>query len=307
VSVAPGQPGFSCYDPTLAQRLTQAARQAEQPAVLNLRDAAFNEGPAGVANAIKGLWSNIGAYISHAWSRLVSGGTSEMPAGQLSGRDLIALLATIGVDLGLLALAALNPPAEAPVRRWGASAQAEMVIPTREVVEQLNAAIDTAIADAPNADRTWVRRHFIHHRERSYLVIPNLASCRADADETARGLAMNQLAGVLTDLDLVRWPHRDKWWGRKHELKELLDEESGGSLTDLTKVRQERLGTGENQSSQPIRNHGLFSKAEVALELAGWSPAARADIEVLPLVETEGLTPLLMVLNQRGNASREQR
>ncbi|MBN9280418.1 MAG: hypothetical protein J0I57_22710, partial [Hyphomicrobium sp.] len=59
VSVAPGQAGFSCYDPTLAQRLVQAARQAEQPAVLNLREAAFNEGPAGVANAIKNLWSNI--------------------------------------------------------------------------------------------------------------------------------------------------------------------------------------------------------------------------------------------------------
>ena len=313
VSVAPGQPGFSCYDPTLAQRLTQASRQAEQPAVLNLRDAAFNEGPAGVANAIKGLWSNIGAYISHAWNLLVAGGASELPAGQLSGRDLIALLATIGIDLGLLALVALNPPAEAPVRRWGASAQAEMVIPTREVVQQLNAAIDTAIADAPNADRTWVRRHFIHHRERSYLVIPNLASCQGDADETARGLAMNQLAGVLTDLDLVRWPRRDKWWGRKHELKELLDEEIGGSLTDLTKVRQERLkelqsgeegvsgDTTQDQSARPLRNHGLFSKAEVALELAGWSPKARADIEVLPLVETEGLTPLLMVLNQRGN------
>ena len=317
VSVAPGQTGFSCYDPTLAQRLTQAARQAEQPAILNLRDAAFNEGPAGVANAIKGLWSNIGAYISHAWNRLFSGGRSELPAGKLSGRDLIALLATIGVDLGLLALAALNPPAEAPIRRWGASAQAEMVIPTREVVQQLNAAIDTAIADAPNADRTWVRRHFIHHRERSYLVIPNLASCRADAEETARGLAMNQLAGVLTDLDLVRWPRRDKWWGREHELKELLDEESGASLTDLTKVRQERLkqmqsiggGTAaadESQSVQPLRNHGLFSKAEVALELAGWSPKARADIEVLPLVETEGLTPLLMVLNQRADLATDR-
>ena len=117
---------------------------------------------------------------------------------------------------------------------------------------------------------------------------------------------------MLTDLDLVRWPHRDKWWGRKHELKELLDEETGGSLTDLTKVRQERLKQlqsadggavddgGGRHSTQPLRNHGLFSKAEIALELAGWSPKARADIEVLPLVETEGLTPLLMVLNQRG-------
>jgi hypothetical protein len=94
----------------------------------------------------------------------------------------------------------------------------------------------------------------------------------------------------------------------------LLEEETGGSFTDLTKVRQERMkelqsaggggapdDTAPDQSVRALRNHGLFSKAEVALELAGWSPGARADIEVLPLVETEGLTPLLMVLNQRGN------
>jgi hypothetical protein len=47
----------------------------------------------------------------------------------------------------------------------------------------------------------------------------------------------------------------------------------------------------------------LFSKAELALETAGWSERARADIEVLPLVETEGLTPLLMVLNQRADVT----
>ena len=98
--------------------------------------------------------------------------------------------------------------------------------------------------------------------------------------------------------------------GRGHEPKELLDEETGASLTDLTKVRQERLRLLESAkdddkvarpSAEPIRNHGLFSKAEVALGLAGWSPKARADIEVLPLVQTDGLTPLLMVLNQRVN------
>ena len=32
VSIAPGQPSFSCYDPTLAQRLRQAAAQANEPA-----------------------------------------------------------------------------------------------------------------------------------------------------------------------------------------------------------------------------------------------------------------------------------
>lgn len=319
VSVGPSQPGFSCYDPTLAQRLTQAARQAEQPAVLNLREAAFNEGPAGVANAIKTLWTNIGAYAARGWSFVTTGGApADVAVEPLTGRGLIALLATIGVDLGLLALAALNPPAEAPVRRWGASTQAELHIPTREVVQQLNAAIDTAIADAPGADRTWIRRHFIHHRERSYLVIPNLFSCRGNPQEAARGLAMNQLAGVLTDLDLVRWPRSGRWWlGQKGELAVLRDEERAGSLTDLTDVRKERLKELEAagdialdsdkaeryRAAEPLRNHGLFSKAELALETAGWSERARADIEVLPLVETEGLTPLLMVLNQRADVT----
>ena len=62
VNVAPGKSGFSCYDPTLAERLTLAAAQSEQPAELKLREAVFNEGPAGVANAVKNLWSNMGAY-----------------------------------------------------------------------------------------------------------------------------------------------------------------------------------------------------------------------------------------------------
>ncbi len=62
--IAPGSRGFSCYDPTLAERLRQAAAQAEQPAELKLREAVFNEGPAGVANAVKNLWRNIGAYSS---------------------------------------------------------------------------------------------------------------------------------------------------------------------------------------------------------------------------------------------------
>ena len=54
-----------------------------------------------------------------------------------------------------------------------------------------------------------------------------------------------------------------------------------------------------------VRNHGLFSKAERTLEIAGWSEAARNDIEIFKLVDTEGLTPLLMVLNERqGGPSR---
>ena len=37
VAIAPGQAGFSCFDPTLAERLTQAAAQADRPAELTFR------------------------------------------------------------------------------------------------------------------------------------------------------------------------------------------------------------------------------------------------------------------------------
>ena len=71
--------------------------------------------------------------------------------------------------------------------------------------------IQDAISDsdrrAPDADIEWVRRHFIYHRTASYLVIPNLYSCDPNnKEEAAKALAMNQLAGVLDDLDLVEWP-----------------------------------------------------------------------------------------------------
>jgi hypothetical protein len=152
VSIEPGKPGFSCYDPTLAQRLTQAADQADQPAGLKLREAAFSEGPAGVANAVKNLWKNVGAYSSSLVAYIASGGkapfshTSE--GDPITGRDLIALLATIGVDMGLLALAILNPPPAATLR------------PSGEVVRQIRDAIRTVIRRTDDmADMEWHIRH----------------------------------------------------------------------------------------------------------------------------------------------------
>lgn len=306
VSVAPGQSGFSCYDPTLAQRLTQAAVQADQPAVLSLREASFNEGPAGVANAIKRLWENIGSYLSSLFGYIAG----EPPSGAtksgdpITGRDMIALLATIGIDLGLLALAILNPP------------PAESRRPQPQVVRQIRAAINTAINRAPGADMEWVRRHFLYHKRSSYLVIPNLYSCDPNSkEESARALAMNQLAGVLDDLDLVRWPQRASWWRvfQKGELDQLKAEEAAASDTDLSDIRKKWLKdhpkpegdkTEEDvafEKAQPIRNHGLFSKAEKALTFAGWSERARRDIEIFPLEDIEGLTPILMVLADDGS------
>jgi hypothetical protein len=274
-----------------------------------LREAAFSEGPAGVANAIKNLWQNIGRYASSLASYIASGGvvpTKHTSGGEpIGGRDLIALLATIGVDLGLLALAILNPPG-APSR-----------MPPADERRQIRAAVATAISRAPGASLEWVRRHFIYHKGASYLVIPNLASCdSANDDECRKALAMNQLAGVLDDLDLVRWPQRGKWWlMRKGELEVLKKEEGTQSDTDLTKIRQEyrknfpqsadKMDEGDRviEKAQPLRNHGLFSKAESALIIAGWSEKARRDIEIFRLVDVEGLTPILMVLNEDGGAA----
>jgi len=291
VSVAPGEAGFSCYDPTLGQRLRLAAEQAAQPAVLDLREAEFTEGAAGVANAVKNLWSNIAGFPA----RLFGGGDGDKST--FSGRDLIALLATLGIDLGLFALTVLNPPSQQPVRAGLTSTK--MVIPPETVIRHIRDAVQTAIARAPGADFEWVRKHFLHHRQSSYFIIPNLfAGDSQDKDESARALAMNQLAGVLTDLDLVRWP-------TKEEMEELVEEETFTSDTDLTSIRKEWLDknkiTGEladqHREKQPIRNHGLFSKAERAHQLAGWSEGARRDVEIYVFEDTDGLTPLLTVLN----------
>jgi hypothetical protein len=304
VRIAPGASNFACYDPTLAERLEQAAAQAEQPAEIRLREAVFSEGPAGVANAVKNLWNNIGTYASSLVAYVLSGGRhafGRTGGGEpITGRDLIALLATIGIDLGLLALAILNPPREGPSLR-----------PPGTLRRQINAAIDTAIARA-GVDREWVQRHFIHHRRASYFVIPNLYSCDPDnKQEAARALAMNQLAGVLSDLDLVRWPSPGhKWLLQKSELRRLREEEEYASDTDLSDVRRRWFAeqglepdVARRHNERPIRNHGLFSKAERALEIAGWSQRARDDIEIYRLVDAEGLTPLLMVLNDVGRGS----
>jgi hypothetical protein len=145
-------------------------------------------------------------------------------------------------------------------------------------------------------------------------VIPNLYSAGSEDKmdeekkkvEATRALALNQLAGVLSDLELVVWPRRGWWFLRKSELERLKDEERKTSDTDLSEIRKEwrkekkleaeHAGRGE----RPIRNHALFSKAERALEFAGWSETARSDIEVFRLVDAEGLTPILMVLNESG-------
>ena len=62
----------------LGRTLAPSRRAGATACAPQLRDAAFNEGPAGVANAVKKLWSNIGSYLAGS-----SPGCSP-PAGQPS-------------------------------------------------------------------------------------------------------------------------------------------------------------------------------------------------------------------------------
>ena len=171
----PGKSGFVLLRPDTRRASARRRRPSRAARRIEAARGVFSEGPAGVANAVKNLWSNIGAYTSGAFRYVFAGGnlvtTGHTGGGEpITGRDVIALLATIGVDMGLLALAILNPPREPPSIR-----------PSGSLARQIRDAIDTAINRAPGADLEWVRRHFVHHNKASYLVIPNLYS--ADPNE----------------------------------------------------------------------------------------------------------------------------
>ena len=305
VSAAPGEAGFTCHDPTLAQRLSQAAEQAAKPAVVNLRDAAFNEGPAGVANAVKRMWSNIGGFLSFGLThteavteRDAATGPAETDSS-FTGRDLIALLATLGIDLGLFVLTVINPP---PFRPTTFNIRDEDISRTRR-------AIRTALATRLDGDDAvtlgWVRRHIIHHigihgrraswlspaahdattaaNTASFFIIPNLGSIprgangALDEGEERRALVLNQVAGVLAD---------------KHYIRALSERELDYARKEMTKKARTRLG------SEELENIGLIAKAHRVLEMAGWSTGASDDPEIFRLVAVDGLLPLLTILDE---------
>lgn len=293
VAVRPGTSGFSCFDPTLAQRLRQAADQADKPALLNLREASFNEGPAGVANAVKNMWAKIAEVVSFG----LSGTVKKTGAGGFSGRDLIAFLATLGIDLGLFALTVLNPPVTSPNRNTL----------TQVEIDRTRQSIRTAISSAEDDDKEvtleWVRRHVVHHighygrramflspglydqvsaeNTAAFLVIPNLGSVPQDAGkrEERRALALNQVAGVLTDAKLIRAAS---------------DLELASAQREMKKKARTRL------DGQEMDNVGLIAKAHRALEMAGWSNGASGDPEIFRVVDADGLLPLLTILSQGG-------
>jgi hypothetical protein len=54
----------------------------------------------------------------------------------------------------------------------------------------------------------------------------------------------------------------------------------------------------ETHDGHQTRQHGLLSKAQRVLHIAGWSPAAQIEAEIFRPVDCEGLTPLLALFSE---------
>ena len=264
--------------------------------MLKLREAEFNEGPAGVANAVKSMWAKIADVVSFGFTR-GGGPAADGSDASFSGRDLIALLATLGIDLGLFALTVINPPLSTPDRNTLTQAE---ILRTREAIAT---AMSTAEDDDSEVNLEWVRRHVVHHIGRygrramlmspglydvtsaantaSFMVIPNLGSIPTDAGsrEERRALALNQVAGVLTDANLIR---------------AVSDGELSIARHETTKKSRTRI------DDQEVPNVGLLAKAHRSLEMAGWSAGASDDPEIFRVVDADGLLPLLKILDGKG-------
>lgn len=118
------------------------------------------------------------------------------------------------------------------------------------------------------------------------MVIPNLGSVPRDAGarEERRALALNQVAGVLTDASLIR---------------AVSDRELKIARNETTQKARTRL------DGQEMLNVGLLHKAHRALEMAGWSAGASDDPEIFRLVDSDGLLPLLKILDGKGEAAED--
>lgn len=309
VSVQPDETGFSCYDPGLANLLNEAATEAERPAEVELREAAFTEGAAGVAHAVLNLWTNFGEYLGGLWELATGDATTDdaevsrtSEGDPITGRDLIALLASIGVDLGLFALTVLNPPTAAPAARTALDETLSRIAePSSTAIAELSAAMRRAVAMA-NEDLDWVQRHFFSHHGFFYFVIPSLNSVDPDSQEGRCALAINQLSGVLSKLKIIQAvdrPERTRWnrwmrgavkrmlerrfieglmgastivktyrfgWGRSTELRQLDDREQ--AVEEKCDFFYRRwLGSVECRKYRPA----FKEKATMALRVADWS------------------------------------
>lgn len=305
LSAPPGDFSFTCHDPDLAARLTEAAVDAEREADVALRAASFSEGAAGVGTAVTNLWSRLGHSVASALQIPVA---PLDPSNVSTGRDLTAIMAALGVDLGLLVLALLNPPRSAGGRDGLARNIARVSLVNMTTVRELARAFHIAIHDVDQLDLEKLRMHFIAHKGKSFLVTPNVYRCSDERKaggkkgEIRRGIAMNQVAGILDEYGLVRTlsdQERKRYWQddpRRLAANAMPEDEA----SELSAEALEKIRKSVEESWDTGREAGLFGKARRAMQAAGWSDGAAINPEIREVIGdgAGGLTPLLMVLEE---------
>lgn len=91
-----------CYDPDLAAGLITAADELAQDYVINVPAFSFAEGADGVARAIESLAVGVVSAVPGVKVQPVAAPSA------MAGRDIVALMAAIGIDLALFILALLR-------------------------------------------------------------------------------------------------------------------------------------------------------------------------------------------------------
>ncbi len=186
-----GQPGsdpFYCYDPDLATALEAAAQAFSEPYVIDVPPFRFAEGAEGVAVAIERLWTGVSGSIS----ALVTGGQGPALGRVLTGRDIVALIAAMAVDLTLIVFTLLQP------RRRGFSGVETRARPSAPAERELAFIISSAVQGLNGLDLAKLRACLGEAGDGRLLVVPG-AGALSDPSDRANAAAIGRIAAVLND------------------------------------------------------------------------------------------------------------
>lgn len=335
--VPPGSPGFICYDTQLSgsikvmvESLEAATHEIKLPDVSLM---SFLEGPEGTAHAIKKLWLPIIGAVrspSSVW-------TGDAEKISLSGREVIALLAAVMIEIMLLVIAVALSRAGTKrnfdlineLQSYTAHMKAKresLEGVTNSLREEFSHLLDQAMFDNP---LPWLKAHIFDHDGVLYLAAPNIHNAVNVAAGTLESKRVQALQSLLTRLVTgnfivtVTMEEMEK----ALEYEATYDRTNIRAASDLWEVRDSAIPRVDvpteergrmmvlDVNGQPYpwmegsslrqRNFGLISKAIGALSVAGWSNSLTSSLVLYKVVwEKTGLFgkgpvvyPLLRVID----------
>jgi hypothetical protein len=177
-----------CLDPSLASSLRRAAEQAQAPIALEVGEFEFNEGAQATAHAVRQLWGNFYYWLVGLFSMDAAAQTaapadlSEIAAENIEqtisqrpesfeGNDVFALVAAIGVDLGILVLTLIRPQPPLP---WLDAQTGLTPSARRRLRRQVGRRVEPRPADFSGTDAAdFLETCVIREGVKYYLASPN--------------------------------------------------------------------------------------------------------------------------------------